>query len=196
MTPNTAYDALMHEICVGMGFCGCIKDGRPLHVRKFIPSRGPVTADQFAEWVFLADDINPCAEPKHWEHLKEEIKRAFVRHMGAEVVDARLLKWSDGKPDGRRVVNEPLYRKIEVWRRLSAERAIRYTCIQHLQSGEFRVCTRDIIEGGGGSDRDHYRSFVEAILACDRLDPTPQDWSGSLEQAIALHDEACVRSGH
>ena len=158
MTANTAYDALMDEICVGLGVCGCIKDGRPSHVRQFIPSRGPVTADQFAEWVFLADDMNPYAEPKSWENLKEKIKRAFIRHMGAEVVDARVLKWSDGKPEKqRRFVDEPLYRKVEVWRRLSAERAIRYNCIQHLQSGEFRVCTADFVEAvrvvGGNAER-------------------------------------------
>jgi len=191
MTANTAYDALMDEICVGLGFCGCIKDDRPSYVRQFIPSRGPVTADQFAEWVFLADDMNPHAEPKRWENLKEKIRRAFIRHMGAEVVDARLLKWSDGKPEKqRRFVDEPLYRKVEVWRRLSAERAIRYNCIQHLQSGEFRVCTADFVEAGGALDRVQTRYFVEAILACDRLSPEPQDWSGSLEDAIAAHDEA------
>jgi hypothetical protein len=191
MDANTAYDALMDEICVGLGFCGCIKDGRPLHVRQFIPSKGPVTADQFAEWVFLADDMNPNAEPKRWESLKEKIKRAFVRHMGADVVDARLLKWSDGKPDRRRMpVADPLYRRFEVWRRLSAERAIRYNCIQHLQSGDFRVCTADFVEATGRPDQDQSRYFVEAILACDRLDPEIQDWCSSLEEAIAAHDEA------
>jgi hypothetical protein len=111
--------------------------------------------------------------------------------MGAEVVDARVLKWSDGKPEKqRRFVDEPLYRKVEVWRRLSAERAIRYNCIQHLQSGEFRVCTADFVEAGRALDQVQSRYFVEAILACDRLDPEPQNWSGSLEGAIAAHDEA------
>jgi hypothetical protein len=190
MTINTAYDALMDEICVGLGFCGCIKDGHPSHVRQFIPSKGPVTADQFAEWVFLADDMNPHAEPKRWESLKEKIKRAFVHHMGAEEVDAKLLKWSDGNPGKRRRVAEPLFRKVEVWRRLSGERAIRYNCIQHIQSGEFRVCTADFVEGSATSDCDHSRYFVEAILASDQGDPELQDWFDSLEDAIAWHDEA------
>jgi hypothetical protein len=135
MTANIAYDALIYEICVGLGFCGCIKDGKPLHVDKFIPSEGPVTADQFADWVFLADDMNPNSEPKRWEDLKDKIKLAFVRHMGAELVDAKLLKWSDGKSDPRKLETGPIFRKIEVWRRLSPERALRYNCVQHVQTG-------------------------------------------------------------
>ena len=181
----------MDEICVGLGFCGCIKDGRPSHVRQFIPSRGPVTADQFAEWVFLADDMNPNSEPKRWEALKDKIKQAFIRHMGAEVVDAKMLKWSDGRPNPKRRYLEPLYRKVEVWQRLSAEQARRYNCIQHIQSGEFRVCTMDFVESGKllEHERDQTRYFAEALLALDRLDPAPQYWSHSLEAAIASFDE-------
>lgn len=190
MTANTAYDALMDEICVGLGFCGCIKDGKPLHVAQFIPSKGPVTADQFAEWVFLADDMNPNSEPKRWENLKDKIKLAFVRHMGAELVDAKLLKWSDGKPDAPRLETGPVFRKLEVWRRLSSERAVRYNCIQHVQTGEFRVCTADFVEASGALDQDQARYFVEAFLATDRSDSEPQDWFGSLEAAIAAHEQA------
>lgn len=190
MPVNLASDALMDEICVGLGFCGCIKDGKPLHVAQFIPSKGPVTADQFAEWVFLADDMNPSSEPKNWENLRDKIKRAFVRHMGAEVVDAKRLKWSDDKPDPRKLETGPVFRKLEVWRRLSDERAIRYNCIQHVQTGEFRVCTADFVDASGSLDPDQARYFVEAFLATDRNDPEQQDWFGSLEAAIAAHDEA------
>jgi hypothetical protein len=65
-----------------LGYCGCIKDGKPLHVADFIPDAGLVTADQFAEWVVLADNMTPSANP----HLKD-IRRAFVRHMGADAVN-------------------------------------------------------------------------------------------------------------
>jgi hypothetical protein len=81
------YDALLHEVCVRLGYCGCIKDGKPLHVDDFIPERGLVTADQFAEWVVLADNMTPSTNP-HLKHIRE----AFVRHMGAEFVDASLLR--------------------------------------------------------------------------------------------------------
>jgi hypothetical protein len=85
--PNSSYTALLDEVCVGLGYCGCIKQGKPLHVNDFIPEVGLVTADQFAEWVVLADDMTPSTNP----HLKL-IRRAFVRHMGAEAVDAALLR--------------------------------------------------------------------------------------------------------
>lgn len=86
------YDALMHEVCVGYGYCGCMKDGKSIHVDDFIPSEGPVTADQFVEWVFLADNRNPNLGP---EAHKRAIRAAFVKHMGEDVVDAKLLNWSD-----------------------------------------------------------------------------------------------------
>ena len=93
MTTKPGYDALMEQVCVGFGLCGCIKNGRPLHVRHFIPSAGPVSADQFAEWVFLADNINPNLDK--WQKLKGRVRQAFVHQMGSETVDATLLRWSD-----------------------------------------------------------------------------------------------------
>lgn len=99
---KTGYDALMHEVCAVWGFCGCIKESRPLHVDFLIPPEGPVTADQFVEWVFLADNLNPNSEPERWKRQKAAIRAAFVEHMGAEVVDARRLQWSGLPPHERR----------------------------------------------------------------------------------------------
>lgn len=98
MMSKVGYDALMHEVCVGLGFCGCIKHDQPLHVDLFIPSHGVVTADQFVEWVFLADDMNPNTEREQWQLHKEAIRTAFVRHMGSEVVDVMQLQWSNLHP--------------------------------------------------------------------------------------------------
>jgi hypothetical protein len=89
---KAGYDALLHEVCVGYGYCGCMKGGRDLHVSDFIPSEGPVTADQFVEWVFLADNRNPNLGP---DTHKRAIRAAFVKHMGNDVVDATRLRWSD-----------------------------------------------------------------------------------------------------
>jgi hypothetical protein len=101
---KVGYDALMHDVCVEWGFCGCIKEGRPLHVDLLIPREGPVFADQFVEWVFLADNLNPNSDPSRWQAHKQAMRAAFVKHMGAEVVDARLLRPSnaptaDDEPD-------------------------------------------------------------------------------------------------
>lgn len=89
---KSGYDALLDYVCVGLGFCGCIKRGRPLHVNHLIPSSGPVTADQFVDWVFLADDINPYGQPARLMALKPKIRAAFIQHMGSETVDASLLQ--------------------------------------------------------------------------------------------------------
>lgn len=87
---NTAYARLMNRVCVGLGYCGCVKNDKPLHVDDFIPPYGMVTADQFVDWVILADNLNPNLAPS--EH-KRAIRAAFVEYMGADVVDATRLTW-------------------------------------------------------------------------------------------------------
>ena len=94
MGAKTGYDALMERVCVGLGFCGTIKNRQPLHVDLIIPPSGPVTAEQFAEWVFLADNVNPNSASERWQKLKGQIRAAFIEHMGGEVVDAAELRWS------------------------------------------------------------------------------------------------------
>lgn len=94
--PNE-FDGMMHELCVDMGWCGTVKDGKPLHITNFIPETGRVSADEFARWLIMADGLDPderSAEIKRWI---TELKAVFVRHMGADVVDASKLR-SDWKP--------------------------------------------------------------------------------------------------
>jgi len=45
MEQRTPYEALQHEFCVGLGFCGSVVDGKASHVDFFIPEQGPVSAD-------------------------------------------------------------------------------------------------------------------------------------------------------
>ena len=90
---NAGFDALMEEACSIWGYCGCMKGGQRLHVSLLIPPGGPVHAEQFVEWLLLADDLNPSL-PKYDRH-KAALRAAFVLHMGGEVVDAELLRWSD-----------------------------------------------------------------------------------------------------
>jgi hypothetical protein len=94
---ETGFDGLMHTACVIWGFCGCMKRGEPLHVTTIIPPSGPVHARQFAEWLLLADNVNPNL-PQYERH-KAALAAAFVTHMGSEVVDAVQLRWSDADPD-------------------------------------------------------------------------------------------------
>lgn len=93
------FDALMDIVCVRWGYCGSIhRNGTPLHVTLFIPDGGPVTADQFVEWVFLADRENPNVEPDRRQSHKAALRAAFVEHMGGEVVEAERLRRSDEPP--------------------------------------------------------------------------------------------------
>ena len=91
--PRTRFEALVHEVCVERGWCGGALEGRPCHVTDFIPENGPVAADQFVDWLFMADGMDPTAEPEKWQQHKEDLRHAFVRHMENVVVDARRLRW-------------------------------------------------------------------------------------------------------
>lgn len=87
------FDGMMHEFSAGMGFCGCVKDGEPLHVTDFIPETGPVSADDFARWLMIADGLDPdrlgASERRAWI---SRLRTVFVKHMGADVIDASNLR--------------------------------------------------------------------------------------------------------
>lgn len=90
MEQKSGYDGLLHEVCVGLGFCGSVVDGKPLQVDDFIPEHGPVSADEFVQSVILAEGMDPNGgtATKHAASLRQ----AFVRHMGGDSVDASRLK--------------------------------------------------------------------------------------------------------
>ncbi|HEV7234279.1 MAG TPA: hypothetical protein VGN36_08530 [Sphingorhabdus sp.] len=74
-----------------MGFTGSFhEDGSPGHVDDYIPEIGQVTSDQFAEWVMLAEGL----EPFDGSGFQDDFKKLFARHLGSHVVDASLLKHS------------------------------------------------------------------------------------------------------
>lgn len=54
MEQRSGYDALMHEVCVKHGWWDGIVNGRPSHVHDLIPEPGPITADRFVDWLFMA----------------------------------------------------------------------------------------------------------------------------------------------
>jgi hypothetical protein len=90
--PN-AFDGMMHEFCVKLGYCSGVKDGEPLHVTHFIPEAGPVSADQFATWLIVADGFDPDRlSTSELRRLIGQLTAVFVEHMGADVVDARNLR--------------------------------------------------------------------------------------------------------
>ncbi|KCZ94460.1 hypothetical protein [Hyphomonas johnsonii] len=92
MKDNSNFSALMHAVCVGLGYCGSVKDGRTLHVTDLLPAAGMLSAEDFASCVFLAEGMAPDTK-----NHREEIMQAFVQHMGADRVDVMHLDWS--KPE-------------------------------------------------------------------------------------------------
>jgi hypothetical protein len=87
---SKAYDKLLNEVCVGLGFCGSIVDDQPLHVDQFLPTNGLVTAEAFADALFKAEGWSPEDPEAH--KFRRAICEAFTRHMGAVEVDAPLLR--------------------------------------------------------------------------------------------------------
>jgi hypothetical protein len=90
--PN-AFDGMMHEFCAQMGWCGCAKGGKRLHVSDFIPETGPVSADEFARWLITAEGFDPDQlGPSDRRRWMPQLKAVFVKHMGADVIDASNLR--------------------------------------------------------------------------------------------------------
>lgn len=90
--PNR-FDGLLHECCVGYGWCGSVSNGKPLHVTDFIPATGIVTADDFVDWLLVADGVDPKETSSRVKKWKTDLRAVFVKHMGADQVDASALQW-------------------------------------------------------------------------------------------------------
>ncbi len=86
--PN-AFDGMMYEYCVGLGYCGSVIDGKPLHVTDFIPEAGPVSAKQFVRWLVTAEF---GVDPGEYDYSEFRLAAVFIKHMGADVVDASRLR--------------------------------------------------------------------------------------------------------
>ena len=91
--PN-AFDGMMHEFCAGLGWCGFVKDGNPLHVTDFIPDTGAVSADEFVSWIIMAEGLTPALLSAS---EARQLKAVFVKHMGFEIVDASKLHSEYGR---------------------------------------------------------------------------------------------------
>jgi hypothetical protein len=95
MTDRDSFDALMQEVCVERGWCGSVVDNRPMHVTDFLPANGSVTADQFVGWLFAADGVDPNEDLPKWQAHIDGLRDAFIRHMGGNSVDVKLLSGFD-----------------------------------------------------------------------------------------------------
>lgn len=95
MTDREPFHALMTEVCVNHGWCGSVVDDCQMHVTDFLPDEGMVTADQFVGWLFEADGVDPSEDLPKWQKHFDELRDAFIRHMGSSSVDVERLAWFD-----------------------------------------------------------------------------------------------------
>lgn len=86
---SAAYDKLLEDVCVRLGFCGSIVDGQPLHVDQFLPQTGTLTDEDFADAVFNAEGWD--ADGSEARRFRSSVRDAFVRHMGGAEIDASML---------------------------------------------------------------------------------------------------------
>lgn len=87
MAKPTIFDCMMHDYCVGKGYCGSVIDGKPSHVTLFIPEHGLVTADQFVTWLLKAEGVYN-GDIK----VRKELIKIFKKHMKSYEVDASILR--------------------------------------------------------------------------------------------------------
>lgn len=85
MAQPSAFDDLLHYICVDLGFCGSEVEGVPTHVGSLVPRSGMVTANDFADLVFKAEGVV-------LEKLREPLRDAFRRFLGSDAVEAASLR--------------------------------------------------------------------------------------------------------
>lgn len=80
------YDDLLKDLCVRLGFCGSVVDGRPVRVEDLLPSSGAVTVEAFTDALFRAEGWDPAGADA--QKLRPAVEDAFVRHMGSLAIDA------------------------------------------------------------------------------------------------------------
>jgi hypothetical protein len=88
--PASPFSRLMSFACVGMGYCGSVTpEGEPSYVTDYFPTEGEVTADQFVEWLLLAEGLDPRLTLLN---TKRRLRRAFVEIMGGASVRVERLR--------------------------------------------------------------------------------------------------------
>jgi hypothetical protein len=86
---KAAYDKLLEDVCVRLGFCGSVGDDQPLQVDQFLPQIGPLTDEVFADAIFKAEGWDP--DSSEARRFRSSLRDAFVLHMGGSEIDASLL---------------------------------------------------------------------------------------------------------
>jgi hypothetical protein len=96
------FDRLMRAICAGYGYCGSLHEGWYSHVTDFIPAEGTVTADEFVDWVLLADREPTHGDPRRMV-MRERLRSCFIGYLGSPFVNAKKLRHQRSKAISRQL---------------------------------------------------------------------------------------------
>jgi hypothetical protein len=95
MTRKRGLEALMEFVaaqwCLGTELTGTGHSD----FRRLLPKSGPVTADQFVDYVFRGSGEEARGPAPRWQRARSEIRAAFVEQMGGETADAAALIWTE-----------------------------------------------------------------------------------------------------
>jgi hypothetical protein len=111
-------------------------------MRRFIPETGKVTADQFVEWAFLASNPETLNSDPMWQRARVEIRTAFIRLLGDEVVEANALRWPGGPKSQPKYL--PLPNPEAFARNLTAEELESFKEIFGKTSREWIIARREL----------------------------------------------------
>ncbi len=95
----------------------------------------------------------------------------------------------DRKMDTNSEINEKLYKRIDVWKRINDEKVARYLCFQILEEGEFCVQSADFFNYPVRKS-DLWHAEIQAVDLF--LESPPEERNAkysSLTEAIQAHDD-------
>ena len=96
---TAAYDKLLKDVCIRLGFCGSVVGGQPKRVDQSLSQPGILTDEDFADAVFKAEGLDP--DSLQARRFRPSVRDAFVRHMGGSQIDASLAFRMDAEEDLR-----------------------------------------------------------------------------------------------
>jgi hypothetical protein len=89
---------LLWDICVQLGFCGGIVEGKPTHVQDLIPGSGFISAQAFAELAISAEGGEPETDEARLRHWRDILAAKFVEHLGGAVAPVEALRGIERRP--------------------------------------------------------------------------------------------------
>lgn len=93
----TPFDLLLRDVCVRLGFCGGLVNGKPSHLTDLLPDVGVVTAEEFAKLAISAEGGPPSSsdQQRRWVAVLAD---AFFEHLGTASAPAESLVQNLAQP--------------------------------------------------------------------------------------------------